>query len=121
MTRTLALALPNFQDTFTVETDACQPIAYLSKALGEKHKSLSIYGKKKEFLALTMGIEKWRYYLQRPKCILGWGKGRARWAVRGMGHRGWELGYGRQGRKGFFFCFYLILVYFYLLSISIQI
>jgi hypothetical protein len=37
MTRTLALALPNFRDTFTVETDACQPIAYLSKALGEKH------------------------------------------------------------------------------------
>jgi hypothetical protein len=48
MIRTLVLALPNFKETFTIETDACQdgigtilmqksqPIAYLSKALGEK-------------------------------------------------------------------------------------
>ena len=55
MTRAPILALPNFQATFTIETDACQdgigavlmqqgqPIAYLSKALGEKHKALSIY------------------------------------------------------------------------------
>jgi len=47
MTHTLVLALPNFQEQFTVETDACvdgigvvliqkgQPIAYLSKALGD--------------------------------------------------------------------------------------
>jgi len=46
MTRTPVLALPNFQEPFTVETDACQDgigavlmqrgqsIAYLSKALG---------------------------------------------------------------------------------------
>jgi hypothetical protein len=69
MTRTLALALPNFQDTFTVETDACQPIAYLSKALGEKHKSLSVYGKKR-VSGSYHGIGKWRYYLQTPECIL---------------------------------------------------
>jgi hypothetical protein len=55
-----------------VETDACgegvgavlmqfgQPIAFLNKALGEKHKALSIY---EEFLALTMAIEKWKHYL----------------------------------------------------------
>lgn len=61
MTQTLVLALPDFQKPFTVETDAYgdgigavlmqagQPIAYLSKALGDKHKSLSIY--EKEFLA----------------------------------------------------------------------
>ena len=50
MTTPPVLALPNFQAQFIVETDACidgvgamlmqngQPIAYLSKALGEKHK-----------------------------------------------------------------------------------
>jgi hypothetical protein len=35
-----------------VETDACQPIAYLSKALGERHKSFSIYGRRKSFWLL---------------------------------------------------------------------
>jgi hypothetical protein len=38
-----------------------RPIAYLSKALGEKHKHLSIY---EEFLALIMVVEKCRPYLQ---------------------------------------------------------
>lgn len=73
ITRTPVLALPNFQETFTVETDACQdgigavlmenspPIAYLSKALGERHKAMSIY--EKEFLALIMAVERWRHYL----------------------------------------------------------
>lgn len=80
MTTTPVLALPNFQVTFTVETNACndgvgavlmqagQPIAYLSKALGEKHKHLSIY--EKEFLALIMAIEKWRHYLQRQESVI---------------------------------------------------
>lgn len=80
MTRTHVLALPNFQESFTIETDAChdgigevlmqhgQPIAYLSKALGEKHKALSIY--EKEFLALIMVVERWRHYLQRQKFII---------------------------------------------------
>jgi len=77
LTTTPVLALPNFQQPFTVETDACgegigavlmqsgQPIAYLSKALGEKHKKLSIY--EKEFLALIMAVEKWKHYLQRQE------------------------------------------------------
>jgi hypothetical protein len=80
MTQTLVLTLPNFQEQFTVETDACadgvgavlmqkgQPIAYLSKALGEKHKHLSIY--EKEFLALIMVVEKWRPYLERQEFII---------------------------------------------------
>jgi hypothetical protein len=49
MTQTPMLALPNFPEQFTVEIDACahgtgavlmqkgQPVAYLSKALGDKH------------------------------------------------------------------------------------
>lgn len=45
-----------------------QPIAYLSKALGAKHKHLSIY--EKEFLALIMAIEKWRPYLQRQEFLI---------------------------------------------------
>jgi hypothetical protein len=77
MTRAPVLTLPNFQQPFTVETDACQdglgavlmqqgqPVAYLSKGLGPKHQSLSIY--EKEFLALIMAIEKWRHYLQRQE------------------------------------------------------
>jgi heat shock protein HspQ len=77
MTRTPVLALPNFQEPFQVETDACaegigavlmqkgQPIAFLSKALGEKHKHLSIY--EKEFLTLNMAVERWRPYLQRQE------------------------------------------------------
>jgi len=80
MTRTLVLALPNFKETFTVETDACQdgigavlmqkgqPIAYLSKALGEKHRSLSIY--EKEFLDLIMAVERLRHYLQRGEFFI---------------------------------------------------
>lgn len=75
MTSTPVLKVPNFQEPFTVETDACQsgigavlmqrgqPIAYLSKALGLKHRELSIY--EKEFLALIMAVERWRYYLER--------------------------------------------------------
>jgi len=45
-----------------------QPIAYLRKALGEKHKSLSIY--EKEFLALIMVVERWRHYLQRGEFFI---------------------------------------------------
>jgi hypothetical protein len=69
------LAIPDFQQQFIIETDACdigvgavlmqgdQPIAFLSKALGITHQKLSIY--EKEFLALIMAIERWRPYLQR--------------------------------------------------------
>jgi hypothetical protein len=77
---TPVLALPNFKEVFVIETDACadgvgavllqkgQPLAFLSKALGEKHKHLSIY--EKEFLALLMAVEKWRQYIQHQEFII---------------------------------------------------
>jgi len=77
---TPVLALPNFTEPFTIETDACgdgigavlmqkgQPIAFLSKALGDKHKHLSLY--EKEFLALIMAVERWRPYLQHQEFII---------------------------------------------------
>lgn len=80
MTQTPVLALPDFQKPFTIKIDACgddigailmqvgQPIAYLSKTLGDKHKALSIY--EKEFLALIMAVGKWRHYLQRQEFII---------------------------------------------------
>lgn len=75
MTSTPVLTLPRFDIPFEVETDASdeglgavlmqqgKPVAYLSKALGEKNKHLSIY--EKEFLALIMAVDRWRQYLQR--------------------------------------------------------
>ncbi|GKD27815.1 transposon ty3-G gag-pol polyprotein [Tanacetum coccineum] len=73
ITQALVLALPNFQKTFVVETNASglgigvvlqhegDPIAYLSKTLYLKHKSLSTY--EKEFLVVLLTLEKWRGYL----------------------------------------------------------
>jgi hypothetical protein len=71
------LALPKFDTPFVVETDAFhegigavlmqvgQPVAYLSKALGDRNKKLSIY--EKEFLALIEAVDRWRPYLQRTE------------------------------------------------------
>lgn len=80
MPSTLVLALPNFSETFEIETDASdigigvvlmqkgQPIAFLSKALGVTHKHMSLY--EKEFLAVIMTVEKWRLYLQRQEFVI---------------------------------------------------
>lgn len=80
MMSTPVLALPNFHEPFTMETDACdggigavlmqreQPVAFLSKALGDKHKHMSIY--EKDFLALLMAVQKWRQYLQTQEFII---------------------------------------------------
>src|SRR6185436_9749409 len=77
---TPVLALPNFSEPFTLETDACdsgvgavlmqdnRPIAFFSKSLAASHQHLSIY--EKELLALMMAIEKWRQYLQQNEFII---------------------------------------------------
>lgn len=72
MTTTPVLALPDFSQSFDLETDACshgvgavmqqgRAIAYFSKALGPRFLSISIY--EKELLAIVMAITKWRSYL----------------------------------------------------------
>jgi hypothetical protein len=74
------LALPQFEEVFVVEIDACaegigdvlmqniRPIAYLSKALSVKNQGMSIYDK--EFLAFVLAVEKWRPYLQRAEFVI---------------------------------------------------
>ncbi|GJW64673.1 retrovirus-related pol polyprotein from transposon 17.6, partial [Tanacetum coccineum] len=63
------LALPDFNQLFTVETSfrhgnwavlrqGGHPITYLSKYLSPKHQALSTY--EKEFYAVLMALEKWR-------------------------------------------------------------
>jgi hypothetical protein len=67
------LALPDFNQPFTLETDASgkgigavlmqnkHPIAYISKALGPKQQAMSIY--ERELLAIVYAIQKWSTYL----------------------------------------------------------
>ena len=74
------LAVPNFQQTFVLETDACKdgigavlmqqghPVAYLSKGLCLKNQALSTY--EKECLAILMAVDKWRSYLQHQHFII---------------------------------------------------
>ncbi|KAJ4763928.1 polyprotein [Rhynchospora pubera] len=73
MTSAPVLAMPNFHEPFTIETDASdkglgavlmqnkRPIAFLSKSLGPKSQALSTY--EKEFLALLTAVQKWKHYL----------------------------------------------------------
>ncbi|CAL9012821.1 unnamed protein product, partial [Prunus brigantina] len=73
LTTTLVLALPDFSKDFVIECDASNggigailsqdrhPIAYLSKTLSDKHKSLSVYDK--EMMALVYAVDHWRPYL----------------------------------------------------------
>ena len=67
------LALPDFNKTFVVESDASsggigavlsqngKPIAFFSKALSPKHQALSVY--EKEMLAILIAVKKWNAYL----------------------------------------------------------
>lgn len=73
MTSTPTLAMPNFNDTFTIEIDASRygigavlhqqgrPIAYMSRALGIAKKSWSVYNK--EMFAIVEAVRVWRPYL----------------------------------------------------------
>jgi RNase H-like domain found in reverse transcriptase len=74
------LAMPDFQQVFTFETDASEsgmgailmqqvkPIAYFGKASSIKSNSLSIY--KKELLALIATVQKWCHYLQERSFVI---------------------------------------------------
>ena len=67
------LALPNFNTTFVVESDACnegigavlsqarRPIAYFNKGLAPKHQVLAFY--EKEMMAILATVKKWIAYL----------------------------------------------------------
>lgn len=80
MASTSVLVLPNFQQPFAIETDACDTcigavltqnghtVAFYSKALGVNNQKLSIY--EKEFLAVMMAVEKWRLYLLRGPFVI---------------------------------------------------
>lgn len=72
--------MPHFDLPFVVEYDTSEvgigvvlmrqgrPLAFLSKALGERNKHLYIY--EKEFLALIMVMDRWRPYLQKGHFII---------------------------------------------------
>jgi hypothetical protein len=45
-----------------------KPIAYLSKAIGEKNRAMPIY--EKEFLALMLVVDKWKQYSQHSEFII---------------------------------------------------
>lgn len=80
MCQTPVLALPNFDEPFVLETDACQsgigavvrqngrPIVYLSKSLAPKHMGLSTY--EKELLAVLSAVKKWHHYLIGRKFVI---------------------------------------------------
>ena len=72
MTAAPVLTLPDFSKDF-VETNASgsgigvvlmqhgHPIAFISKALSDKHQALSAYDK--EMFAILFDVKKWHYYL----------------------------------------------------------
>jgi hypothetical protein len=74
------LALPDFSRPFCIEIDALDmgvgvvlmqdshPIAYVSKSLGPKLRGMSTY--KKEYVAILLAVEQWRYYLQLSEFLI---------------------------------------------------
>ena len=73
MTAAPVLALPDFSQTFVIETDASSkgigavlmqqghPIAFINKTLSEKHQKLSTYDK--EMFAILFIVKKWHHFL----------------------------------------------------------
>jgi hypothetical protein len=69
------LALPNFSEPFTIETDASgigigavmmqhgKPLAFFSEALGPKATAQSTYHK--EALVILQALKRWRHYFLR--------------------------------------------------------
>ncbi|WVZ61926.1 hypothetical protein U9M48_011733 [Paspalum notatum var. saurae] len=90
------LAIPDFQQTFVLETDAndCgvgavlmqagHPVAYLSKALSPKNQTLYVY--EKECLAILLAVEKWRKLLAASR-------------VYALGRSPFEVLYGHSPRQ----------------------
>ena len=80
MTSTPILAMPNFNNTFIIETDVSGdgigavlqqngwPITFMSKALGVSKKTWSAYAK--EMLAIVEAIRTWTPYLLGRKFII---------------------------------------------------
>lgn len=80
MCRSTVLALPNFDQPFVIEADACgygigavlmqggRPISYYSKALGPKAAAQSIY--EKEAMAILEAFKKWRHYVLGGKLVI---------------------------------------------------
>lgn len=74
------LARPDFAKQFTIETDASDtgigavlsqeshPIAFLSKALGQRSRGLLTY--EKECMAVLLAVEHWRSYLQHQEFVI---------------------------------------------------
>lgn len=80
MNQTLVLALPNFDEPFTIETDASgvglgavslqnkHPIAFFSKALGPKHLQLATY--ENELMAIVAAIQRWKGYVRNKPFVI---------------------------------------------------
>jgi ribonuclease HI len=65
---------------FVIDTDVCDvgigavlsqqghPLAYVSRALGPRNRTLSVY--EKEYLAILMAVQQWRTYLQVNEFVI---------------------------------------------------